>query len=231
MIHIGDYWGKKYDLTVHYFRYHIPFRLKYNLKFVDWKDCQEAERDPSMYMPDDFKPSLNDVVWDVGSQFGDFALIWSKFASKVFAFELDANNYRELQENLKLNKSDNVFPFNWAIGNGNPIQFQMKGHMATISNNGNKTDTVRLDDIDFPKPDILKIDVEGFELDVLNGAKKLLKENNIKLIVETHSNNLRKQADAFLNELEYYPAHIGRSVKGKGWMDEITNIFYTKVKL
>lgn len=224
MIHIGDRWGKRYD----YVRYYLPFRLRFGLKFDHWHNCREALRDPFMYMPDGFKPMKNEVVWDVGSQFGDFALIWSKYASKVFAFELDANNYRELQENLKLNKADNVTAFNIAIGNGESIEYTMNGNMANPAIDGIRIKTTRLDDLDFPKPNILKIDVEGFELIVLHGARTLLDEHPIKLIVETHSSDLRKRVDKFLDELEYYPVYIGRTTKGKEWMDEVTNVFYEK---
>lgn len=225
MIRIGDYWGEKYE----YFRYYIPFRIRHGIKLVNWRHCMEAVKDPEMYMHPGFVPRRNDVIWDIGSQFGDYALICSEVPNtEIFAFELNKDNYYELQANLKMNRTRNVFAYGCAIGNGTIIEYKMERAMAVASDDGTEVYAHRLDDLSIKKPNIIKIDVEGFELEVLKGARKSLKENSVRLIVETHSTQLRKQVDEFLRELNYFPSHVGRTVKGKDWMDEVSNVFYTK---
>ena len=72
----------------------------------------------------------------------------------------------------------------------------------------------------------IKIDVEGFEKTVLEGAQYLLREKP-RIIIETHSRLLRRACETFL--IDYYGytlKYVGRSVKGKGWMDEISVLFF-----
>ena len=38
----------------------------------------EAIEDPRMYLKEGFIPSKNDVILDIGAQYGDYAMIWSK---------------------------------------------------------------------------------------------------------------------------------------------------------
>jgi len=56
---------------------------------------------------------------------------------------------------------------------------------------------------DAPEPVMLKIDVEGCELDVLHGARSLLESGSCLLVVETHSVELERDCVAFLEELGY----------------------------
>lgn len=55
---------------------------------------------------------------------------------------------------------------------------------ASVDSDGEEAKIVRLDDFDFPEVDFLKIDVEGYELYVLQGAVKLLERCRPCIIVE-----------------------------------------------
>jgi hypothetical protein len=48
---------------------------------------------------------------------------------------------------------------------------------------------VALDDLDLPAPAFVKVDVEGSEVAVLDGAARLLREARPVLVVETHETN------------------------------------------
>ncbi|MEQ9299437.1 MAG: FkbM family methyltransferase [Cyclobacteriaceae bacterium] len=49
----------------------------------------------------------------------------------------------------------------------------------------------------------LKIDVEGAEMEVLQGAERIISHNNCKIIIETHSSDLEKKCREFLEALGY----------------------------
>ncbi len=227
MIHIGDYWGRKYDST----RFYLPFRLKYNIRFTHWWKHGEIIRCPTMYDNPSFVPGSGSIVFDIGSQYGDFSLLWEKRNHAiVYAFEALPENYAEMQRDFAINKSSthSILGF---IGNGNPIEFENTGTMATKKESINpKISTMRIDDfVNNSKviPSFVKIDVEGFEYEVLEGMGETLEKYRPKIIMETHSKALRKKCDEFLVEHEYEQWYEGRVTKGLlGWMDEVVNLFY-----
>ena len=227
MIHIGDYGGRKYDFT----RFYLPFRLKYNIRFTHWWKHGEIIRCPTMYDNPSFVPGSGSIVFDIGAQYGDFSLLWEKRNHAiVYAFEALPENYAEMQRDFAINKSSthSILGF---IGNGNPIEFENTGTMATKKESINpKISTMRIDDfVNNSKviPSFVKIDVEGFEYEVLEGMGETLEKYRPKIIMETHSKALRKKCDEFLVEHEYEQWYEGRVTKGLlGWMDEVVNLFY-----
>ena len=51
---------------------------------------------------------------------------------------------------------------------------------------------MRLDDYTFPRVDLVKIDVEGAEREVLEGAEETLKKHHPMVYVEVHSPRVRR---------------------------------------
>ena len=226
MIHIGDYWGRKYD----FMRFYLPFRLKYNIRFTHWYKHGEITRCPTMYDNPSFVPGSGSIVFDIGAQYGDFSLLWEKRNHAiVYAFEALAENYAEMQRDFALNKSS-IHSISGFVGNGNPIEFENTGTMASRKESPNPhISTMRIDDfVDSSDviPDFVKIDVEGFEYEVLEGMTETLQKFKPKIIMETHSSALRRKCDEFLHEVGYELRYEGRTIKGKGWMDEVVNLFY-----
>ena len=163
----------------------------------------------------------------MGANYGDTAIWWAKsYGSKVIAFEPLVDVYQELIENIKLNDVE-VVAYNVAVGNGGEISGNSNGHMFSLGGD-TKIKTVKLDDYSFNRVDLLKIDVEGFEIEVLQGAKITITRHRPKIIIETHSKNLRKVCHEFLSSLGYSLRLEGRTVVSKNpGMDRITNLFYT----
>jgi hypothetical protein len=125
-----------------------------------------------------------------------------------------------------------VSAFNLAIGDGNPASGYMpaSGNMLEIANSSqgeNNFLTTKIDSLNLPGPEIIKIDVEGFELKVLCGAEKTIETYMPKIIIETRSLELRRECHTFLEKRGYVLKHEGRTVTPKhSWMDEVTNLFY-----
>jgi FkbM family methyltransferase len=174
-----------------------------------------------------FLPDKDDVVIDVGANMGDSALWWWKnFGSKVIAFEPLPYVYRILEENVKINGAD-VETHNIAIGDGNQIKGDTDGNMFSI--NGNKIiETKRLDDFNFENVNLLKIDVEGFECEVLKGSLKTINKFKPRIIIETHSKKLRSICHSILSSQGYELRVEGRTiVSDTPGMDKVTNLFYS----
>ena len=57
------------------------------------------------------------------------------------------------------------------------------------------------------KPSLLKIDVEGAELSVLKGAKKLLSKCKPNILLSIHSDRMRDECSDFLKKINYGNIH------------------------
>jgi hypothetical protein len=55
----------------------------------------------------------------------------------------------------------------------------------------------------FPGPQVVKIDVEGAEVEVLQGAKNMLRNQRPRLFIEAHSHALSAECAMLLQTLDY----------------------------
>jgi FkbM family methyltransferase len=107
---------------------------------------------------------------------------------KIFAFEPQLKLFRELYMNCALNKLHNTCLMRYAIGSknkpimmGNPPVGNEGG--VGVSRGGDEADQYTLDSLKLPPFSFIKIDVEGGENQLLDGATKtLLKYKPIILI-------------------------------------------------
>jgi FkbM family methyltransferase len=150
-------------------------------------------------------------VVDVGANIGYYALLFSSVvgpAGKVTCLEPDPENLVELRHNLALNGLSNVSLLPIAAGSRDSVVSMRRGLNArVVAEGGNlSVDVKRLDSLGLERVDLIKLDVEGYECDVLEGARKLLEKHRPSLFVEVHPNllpsrdKLRWIAD-FLGEL------------------------------
>lgn len=144
----------------------------------------------------------DDMVFDIGSNIGILSAIYSRLTGnngKVYSFEPVNETFLRLKENLALNRCDNVMPIKIALSdNSGSSEMQIfdeslsglnslaKLKYPTYNSNNVTVKTETLDNIcaqlGITDIDFLKIDVEGFEKEVLVGASALLKNNQIKFI-------------------------------------------------
>ncbi len=83
--------------------------------------------------------------------------------------------YKILLKNIELNKLD-IKAYNIAIGNVKTISANRNKDMLTAGN-GKTIETRTLDSFNFDKVDLIKIDVEGLELSVLDGARETMESS------------------------------------------------------
>lgn len=107
-----------------------------------------------------------DTVFDVGASYGDEVIDLALLVGppgKVYAFEPDADSFEALKATMKANGLDNVVCINAAVSN-----FETPGAITL--------DTY-WDSVGRPAVQFIKIDTDGHEIAVLEGAKQMLAEN------------------------------------------------------
>lgn len=161
------------------------------------------------------------VVVDVGATAGEYAL-WavSEGAKFVYAFEPNINSYKRMVRNITANNyTSKIQPFGIALGDGDYLMGEWKGDwFVKGTNNFTKIPANKLDVYGIRDIDLIKIDVEGFELEVLKGAVNVIKNFHPQIIVEISDDDLGKVYD-FLRGLGYY------------LVDKVQNSYSPKVKV
>ncbi|MBI4929253.1 MAG: FkbM family methyltransferase [Bacteroidetes bacterium] len=186
-------------------------------------------------------------VIDVGANIGWTVLNLGRLSKtgRVIGFEPDPYNFIQCKKNIELNKMTNVTLLPYGLGEI-PQQAQIEvraasnrggNRIAVEKKNANETVEIRrLDDIEqinhFPQVNLIKIDVEGYELKVLKGAEQLLKKFKPVLFIEVDENNLNVQGDsvkaliAFLSSLQYRTITNAESGMAVSVDTDFTNCHY-----
>lgn len=138
-----------------------------------------------------------DIAVDVGANIGTYSLRWAKVVGergKVIAFEPMAFAYAKLTRNIELNGFKNIDVHRKAVSDITDRQevwfrsswILKEGAYGTIpeSSRPELVEFVRLDDIIKGDVALIKIDVDGFEMNVLNGAKDIINRCHPALMVE-----------------------------------------------
>ncbi|MFA7383431.1 MAG: FkbM family methyltransferase [Desulfurivibrionaceae bacterium] len=160
-------------------------------------------------MGDNFEPHMvrlfraligrDEVVADIGANIGLTALLFSSLARKVYAFEPSPSTYEILRGNLARAGVSNVEAINLGLGHqAEALTITFAGNNRSggyVSDKirpeiGHVTEEIRLDTIDHyfaaceSVPSFLKIDVEGFEQNVIKGGSLFLQKNMPTVVLE-----------------------------------------------
>ena len=165
----------------------------------------------------DFKDS--DIILDIGANVGVVSIFFAKKYPniKIYAYEASPINYKNLLYNIKINNTNNIFPFNKAVFSESNIFLELcqveensGGTSSFLKNSGDiyKVPTISLDDIianlGIKNIKFLKMDCEGCEFQTLENSK-LLKDINIEHIgIEIHS-NYNKNTQNLVNLINKLP--------------------------
>lgn len=154
-----------------------------------------------------------DLMVDIGANMGWYSLLVSRLSKgrcRVFAFEPDPDNFARLQDNLALNHIEHVTAFNLAVGE---TAATLQLHRYGKSNAGRHSlvdlhegetipvQVVSLDDFwrtqALPAGPIrlLKMDIEGYEVFALRGARAVLERCEWLLLEHSPAYLARSGAD------------------------------------
>lgn len=160
-----------------------------------------------------------DWAWDIGAFIGYHALLMWRLGANVVALEPDPLNFARLTRNLAANGAHAVKALALAAGRymGRAQLQRHPGHpsQTRLTEDGRgECGVVTLDSllVDLPSPRLVKIDVEGAELEVLAGAARILREARPVWIVEVHGS-----ADLVAGHFQRYGYQVRRVGKGAGF--------------
>jgi FkbM family methyltransferase len=130
---------------------------------------------------------VGSIVVEVGANIGAHTVELSRFVGvdgEVYAFEPQRIVFQTLCANLALNQCANVFAKQAALGAESGMILVPALDPAVRSNfggvslmnvsAGEPVDVLTLDELDLPACHVLKVDVEGMEVEVLRGAQRTL---------------------------------------------------------
>jgi FkbM family methyltransferase len=161
------------------------------------------------------------VVFDIGANIGFLTLNFARIChqGRVVAFEPDSRNFESLEYNLTLNDFTNIQRYKLALGSrqesrvlyklidSNPGANRILGGEHHEEYPHEKVNVMTLDrmveELSLRRLDLLKIDVEGFEMFVLQGAEESIKKWQPILFVELAEVNLNEHGLSARQLIEY----------------------------
>jgi FkbM family methyltransferase len=131
------------------------------------------------------------VMYDIGANIGTVSIPIARHRprARVYAFEAQQGIHHLLSRNVGLNALQNVQTFNYAVGERDgTVEFPAPpldsvGNFGGVGRDAKVATTAtvpmrRLDSLDgLPPPNLVKIDVEGFDLEVVQGGLELLRRH------------------------------------------------------
>jgi hypothetical protein len=132
-----------------------------------------------------------ETALDIGAAEGAYTLFFLKKsgAKRVLAFEPLESSLRHLVTNLRLNGLE-----------GDP-RLHVRRQFVGVGSAGETTLDSLLPEISFPC--IVKVDVDGPEAEILDGAEGLMRCDGVRWLIETHSRDLERACAAKLAEFGY----------------------------
>jgi FkbM family methyltransferase len=140
-----------------------------------------------------------DIVADIGANIGLTAILFSDLAHHVFAFEPSPSTFDLLTENLKRASTSNTDAINLGFGNKSEslkITFARNNRSGGFVSDKVRperfhvTEDIQIDMLDhyfannLAPPSFLKIDVEGFEQNVIKGGGEFLRAHQPTVVLE-----------------------------------------------
>lgn len=185
----------------------------------------------------------NFIIVDVGANIGTMTVRFAKLASlgKIIAFEPSLQTYNRLIKHIEINNLTNIIAVNQGVGYKSGA---FKLYKVVETNPGmnrilpnNLSDEVlefeyisvstlekELEKLQVKKVDLIKIDVEGYEYQVLKGAEKILDLYKPMLFIELDDFNLKQNASSAL-EVVNFLMDKNYSIKGAESLEDISKSY------
>lgn len=199
---VNEFWVPSNDVHIEQWKSGLPFTQNKCLnKFIKYCESQTKKMK---------------TVIDVGAWCGTWVKAIEPFAEKVIAFEPDKTHFECLQRNCTVNCT----PRMEAVG----AQLQEVSLTEDNFTQAKRVDEkgnirmITLDHMAYEDVDMIKIDVEGYEMEVLKGATKTLE--SVKYLMIELNNNTKKYGSNNI-EVEKHIVSLGFKVLMEHWPDKV----------
>jgi FkbM family methyltransferase len=164
----------------------INYRITRNIEYI--REIAEYNQ----YFPDDIITfDENEVIIDGGAFNGytllSFIMKMKDSFKKCFSFEPDAKNYYKLNKFVQNIGFENAHIFNKGLFNRDgTVKFtsQEAGSRINSDDGEEEIEVIKLDNfLENEKVTFIKMDIEGAELEALDGAKNIINNNRPKLAI------------------------------------------------
>jgi FkbM family methyltransferase len=187
----------------------------------------DSVREPYLtrMVKENLKPE--DVVFDIGANIGYYALIESHKVGeygKVFAIEPVRSNLNLLEKNVEINKILSPFPqryevevYKYAIGSEIKEVSVNVSKMRNLCAIGERRDSDTIENVEMVTldyfaevvkvyPMAIRMDVEGYEYEIIKGMGDILKDRSIplKIFMELHCDILLEKQKEMCETLKFY---------------------------
>lgn len=171
-----------------------------------WLGTYELEKQRAMSRF--IKPAM--TIYDIGAQAGFYTLLFSRLAGasgRVIAFEPSPRELSFLLRHLAMNHLDNVTVITAAVSAQAGIASFSTDRGATMNALADRgplmVGTISLDSAALPPPSLIKMDVEGAESMVLEGARETLRRARPVVFVALHSARQKQLCSELLRAERY----------------------------
>ena len=177
----------------------------------EWYDTGGPDSRAEMRFIRDYLVQKGNLVVECGCHHGFTTLLLSKWVGdqgKIIAFDASSENVAIATKNMELNEIKNVEIHVGAVGNQMGTLSVTAGSNAEVASpflpGEVEVTAIRLDDyLAGQIPDLIKIDIEGYELECLKGLSSTLAKKNSNLSIEVHSDALRSYSASVADLFEF----------------------------
>lgn len=221
------------------------FTYKGNLNcYIDWVIYFfGAYEKQELFLLSDIVQNIHDPIFiDVGANVGQHSLYMSKYCREVHAFEPYKRVSRLLEEKIRLNKVQNITIHKLGL-NDNDAELQFfepeshnTGTGSFLLDQASKSKSslmlrvvngdAYLESLKLPKIDLIKIDVEGFEKNVICGLSNSLYRFRPIVVMEFSESTQRVFKDLNALMLAFPPNYEIRQIV----YDQAALIFFNRPK-
>jgi len=237
-------------IILEFSKYLGEFRVNIDTTYAIEKKMLTGIYEPTLIKIIDKFVKPGDICFDIGSNVGAITFALARRTTsegRVFAFEPGPPTYDRLVQNLLLNPQykDTIIPENLGVADRQcqllwheDMSPEGRGNGGLLHNKGTSVDVISLDIYckarDLNRVDFIKIDVEGMELEVLTGAREIIRLFRPILFFETLEIFNRHRGSIMFNQIEEYLSDLEYSffaVDKKAGIKEVNKVGLTNSTL
>ena len=203
----------KVDINLNKYVFELDIRESIERKTYFIREYEKKRMD---YLIQTSKKIKSEILIDIGANIGFYSILLSEYFKIIKSYEPNLRNFHVLNKNIKKNNlQKKVQTFNYGLSNKKQILkgtsmtkgelFQTSGFFLSEQNVEGEDVFVNIGDevLNFNGEILtIKIDVEGHELFVLQGMKKVLENNYCIIQIEIWDKNYQ-EINEFLYNLDY----------------------------